>query len=67
MNFQVYINDKQNKGDILAKERTVSLYVSQTTEGLRFEEDIKTFTKVELFEPSRQRIKKRRAYEIPLL
>ena len=67
MNFQEYTNNKQNEGDVLTKESTVSLYVSQVTEGVRLEEDIKTFTKVAPAEAPRQHIKKRRAYELPLL
>ena len=67
MNFQENTNDKQNEGDILTKEYTVSLYVSQVTEGVKLEENTKIFTKVEPAEAPRQRIKKRRTYEIPLL
>ena len=67
MNFQENTNNKQNEGDILTKESTVSLYLSQVTEGVKLEENIKTFTKVEPVEAPRQRINKRRTYEIPLL
>ena len=67
MNFQENTNNKQNGGDILAKDSTVSLYVSQVIGGVKLEENIKTFTKVEPFEAPRQRINKRRTYEIPLL
>ena len=67
MNFQGYANNKQNEGDILTKQTTVSLYLSQVTKEVKLEEDIKTFTKVAPAEAPRQRIKKRRGYELPLL
>ena len=67
MNSREYTNNKYNEGDIATKESIVSFYVSQQTKKANTEQDFKTFTKVEPGEPPRQRIKKRRAYERPLL
>jgi len=61
MNSREYTNNKYNEGDIATKESIVSFYVSQQTKKANTEQDFKTFTKVE------PRIKKRRAYERPLL
>ena len=66
MNFQDYTNKKQGEGDLLSKEPTEFFYVFRKVEKTKPEEDFKAFTKAEHEAPG-QRIKKRRAYKIPLL
>ena len=67
MNFQSHNNNKQNEVDLSTEKSTLSLYPYQKTAGVKLEEGINTFTKVEPAEPPRKLIKKRRAYELPLL
>jgi len=67
MNYQGYAINKQHEHDIPTNQSTVTLYLSHKTEEIKLGEDIKTFKKVEHYEAPTQRIKKRRAYELPLL
>ena len=67
MNYQGYATNKQHEGDIPANQSAATYYVSHNTEEAKLKKEVNTFTMVELSEPRRQRLKKRRAYEFPLL